>query len=468
MTSILWTLMLVATGALAQTQRHPDYTAGHTAWVQQKWPLAGEHLSKYWDTQPYSQTYDVAYWLGTSWCRQPTKERPGVDLLDWSYHFQSMPEKERLKFREQRDLCIGWLTSTNVPRAVPTMIVASMWSNATMRAEGKTYYLANGARGGLTSYPVRVKRPLPEGTFEGRLIELGQTDAIKRVVRQQAPEATLHVGRYSAIASLSSHSEAQLRTISDQLDDFVGFMNRAYELPAPRHYMTIYLFRDIPALRTWADRLHGFEASPLTLGYSLQNDLSILAMQSSTQTGTLLHEITHLLIRGAYGEAPQWLDEGIASLYETSTLAGDRYYGEPNWRSKVFSGMRGIFRHLTLTQVITSPWFSDEPSLAARSGEITNPDEQAYLLAYSRIFALYLQEHDLLRPMFKAFRNRKPPEQYVPAPQQAIRLVEATAGKSLGEIDASLDAWLPQVDDPEKRLHNGTRIEKEVPAEGGR
>jgi hypothetical protein len=444
-------LLLHGAMAFAQGHAHPDYVRGYNEWSAAHWNPASNILEQYWKTVPFGRTYDVSYWLGTSWCRQSGMEGLGVDLLDWSYHFQSMPEKARSEFRKERDLCIQWQSNLTNTRTAPTIVLAAAWSSATMRAEGKSFYLA---KGGLNAYPVRIKRKLPDEEFAGRLVDHGKEAEITQALQTRFPGSQVRVGRQFALAS-AVHSQEQLRQITEQLDRFAAFLERAYALPAPRQYMTVYLFGDIPTLRQWADKLHGFDASPLTLGYSLQNDLSVLAMVPSTQVGTILHEVFHLMMRGGYGDAPQWLDEGLASLYETTTFASDTYYGEPNWRSRVFADLSRAFGQEKLRETIVSPWFSDEPSIAAQAGERRlNPDEQAYLLAYSRMFVLYLQEQGELSRVMNAFRNRERPTRYIPATDQAIQLLEKALGKPLTEVQRSFLAWAPQASDPEARLQH--------------
>jgi hypothetical protein len=441
-------LLLHGAVTFAQGHTHPDYVRGYNEWSAQHWNPASNILEQYWKTVPFGRTYDVSYWLGTSWCRQGGTEGLGVDLLDWSYHFQSMPEKARIEFRKERDLCIQWQSTVTNTRTAPTIVLAAAWSSATMRADGKSFYLD-----GMNAYPVRVKRKLPDEEFAGRLVDVGREAEIARALQMRAPGLQVRVGRQFALAS-ATHSQEQLRQITEQLDRFGAFVARAFALPAPRQYMTVYLFDDIPELRQWADKLHGFDASPLTLGYSLQNDLSVLAMVPSTQVGTILHEVFHLMMRGGYGDAPQWLDEGMASLYETATFASDTYYGEPNWRSRVFDQFSHRFGPEKLRETIVSPWFSDEPSIDAQPGEHRlNPDEQAYLLAYSRMFVLYLQEQGELSRVMSAFRNRERPVRYVSAPDQAIQLLEKALRKPLPDIQRDFLAWTPQARNPETRLH---------------
>src|SRR5262249_8346933 len=152
-----------------------------------------------------------------------------------------------------------------------------------------------------------------------------------------------------------------------------------------------------PTMRNYADRLHGLDASPATLGYAFENDQSIVAFQPKSGIGTLLHEVFHIVAHQSYASMPQWLDEGIASLYETSTAVPGYYFGEPNWRWAVFREMHGAFGNLRLKEVVTAPWFTDEPGPTDKPKPLPDErtyssDEQAYMLAYARMFALYLQE----------------------------------------------------------------------------
>lgn len=455
MRNLLLTLFVLsgAQSSIVQASQHPDYVAGHGAWSSQHWAEASTALSRYWNSVPFGRTYDVAYWLGTSWCRQGGREQPGADLLDWSYHFQSMPEAARAQFRKERDQCIRWLQGATTPRAAPAIVLTAAWTSATARASGKTFYLGNQDKGGLTAYPVRIKRKVGEAEFAARLIETGRREQMQQALQTQAPGFRTYIGKRFAIAS-AAHSDAQLQRIDEQLDRFAEFVQHAYALPAPRHYVTIYLFPGIPQLRIEADRLHGLDASSMTLGYSLQDDLSVLAMVPSTQVGTILHELFHLLLRGAYGDAPQWLEEGMASLYETSSVRDGHYLGEPNWRSRVFTEFSHAFPQLGLREVITSPWFSDEPILAARHGDVLiDPNEQAFLLAYSRMFVLCLQEQGKLAAVLEAFRERQPPSHFKAAPEQAQLLLEKALGRPLQEIQRAFLAWAPEAANPDTRFH---------------
>src|SRR5262249_17397807 len=150
-------------------------------------------------------------------------------------------------------------------------------------------------------------------------------------------------------------------------------------------------------------------------------------------------------------------------LYETSTVAGARYYGEPNWRSEVVNMLGAQYRSIRVPDVITMPWFGDEPPTAGASERVS--DQQAYTLALSRYFAMFRQERGLLRQVFVTFRDRTPPADYVPAERQAVQLLERATGKGVGDLDQAFFAWYPSVANPQRRLHAGQIEQKEIPRE---
>lgn len=449
----------------AQSRVDSDYVQGFSLWQARDYPGASSTLGRYRTSKRYAQTYDVDYWLGTSWCRMTGSERAGVDLLDWGYSFSQMPPSAREQYRAERDACQQFLRQPTTVRVLPPTIVAAALAPATSRAAGKLYYIAGGDKGGLVAYPLRVKRQLPPEEYDARLVLLSaDTDAIKGVRARTPGSRVVRYERFILASSSPAHSEATLEMIGRRLDHYVRFLSSEYGLTLPDYFFTVYLVPDTTRLGTLAERIHGLDASPATLGYAFQNDLSVVAVLNGTAVGTLLHELFHLTVRSTYGAIPQWLDEGIASLYETSTVAGDRYYGEPNWRSSVVNQMRNQFPDVQVTTVVTTPWFSDEAPRGGGRNEMVS-DKEAYTVALSRYFVMFLQERGALKSTFEAFRDRTAPADYVPAERQAVRMVERTLKKNIVDINKEFFAWYPAASSPTSRLHLGKIEAKEIPRE---
>ncbi|WP_456386711.1 peptidoglycan-binding domain-containing protein [Desulfolithobacter sp.] len=68
------------------------------------------------------------------------------------------------------------------------------------------------------------------------------------------------------------------------------------------------------------------------LGYYNPADNLIMATGGRTGYGTLLHEMIHALIEADFPQAPPWLNEGLASLYERTQWTPARLNTLPNWR----------------------------------------------------------------------------------------------------------------------------------------
>lgn len=447
----------------------PAYTAGRTAWEQKRWMDAIEKLRPLVDPTDRAN-YEVDFWLGTSLCRVPGRLGQGANILDWSLSFRSMPELARPAFALEKKQCVDTMASLAATLAAPISVPGSTHvAMATVRGPAKLF-VQGGSEGNLALAPLRVVRPKTVAELESRLVPLKQRGAAMRMARDLAPGSRIYVSRYAAIASMSPQlTEEHLMVLGTRIDEFIEFMRVAYSLEPPPTYITIHLFPSIGELRAGAMRLHGMAANEATLGYSFSNDRSIVAMLTTTAAGTLLHEVSHMLVHESFGSVPQWLDEGVASLYETATASGGLYFGEPNWRSRVFAQLRPRHSQVTLRDVVIAPWFSDEPLTHRDLGErVYDQEQQAYLLAYARMFALYLQETRSLRKVFDAFRNRGTPEEYVPARERAVRLLEGAIGASIGDIEARFMTWAPTAFDPDKRFYAGTAraeaIRKELPA----
>ncbi len=59
---------------------------------------------------------------------------------------------------------------------------------------------------------------------------------------------------------------------------------------------------------------------------------NVMLMNVGTGTGTLVHELTHALIKPDFPQVPSWFNEGLASLFEQCTLDNGDIRGLPNWR----------------------------------------------------------------------------------------------------------------------------------------
>ena len=427
----------LALPAAAQNLRHPDYTAGYQAWLDARYPDASSHLSAFRLSEAYARNYEVDYWLGTSWCRMAGKEPAGASLLDWGYRFGTMPEAERGKFH-------GELKSCQQGRhEAPRLIEIATAPRATSRVQAKIYYVAGQRDGfGLSAPALRLARPLPPEEYARRVFPVADLDKARAATQARIPGARIHAAGRLVIASLSpQHRPQDLETIARRLDHFLAYLEREYGMALPDAVITVYLVPEPKKLVEQAARIHGITAHPATLGYAFQNDLSVTGVLTGSGAGTLLHELFHLAVRARFGDIPQFLDEGMASLYETTFLQGDQYVAAPNWRGKALRAARDVGARVPLATVVTAPWFLDEP-VAQPDLPRLNEENQAYVLSAARYFMAWLQLQGKLPGFFAAFRDRPLPETWVPADKQALAIVERVMGMPMSGIESAFEQWL--------------------------
>ena len=424
-------ILVALTGTSAGAQS-ASFSTGKAHWLASRYPQALPPL-KAARVEPNGRNAEVDYMLGTSGCRIASQRRWGARVLNFALYSYPLTSASRTTIMSQRDRCLG--SGALAPLSGPARVAVSSAVVAGATARGKLF---NFGDNGIASYPARRTRDLGPGELGSRLVPLGQPAAMRRVLSRLAPNAKVHVvGRY-AIATTAGQNEAEIRRMAAQLDRYTTFLTREYGFVLPDQYITLYLVPDIDSIQVIADKVHGLDVSPSTLGYSFQDDLSAVGMIRGTGTGTLMHELFHLLVRASFGDIPQWLDEGIASLYEVSAERGPRYVGLPNWRGRVLGGAGDL--RPSLQSVISSPWFAFDRTDGQESGWMMSAERAAVHLATARYLALYLQEKGQLRNVFEAFKTRDPGA--ADDPEQAAVAIVAQRLGPMPMAQAAYDVWL--------------------------
>lgn len=184
------------------------------------------------------------------------------------------------------------------------------------------------------------------------------------------------------------------------------------------------------------------ESRGRTTGYTFRDEQFAVAVIPGAAVGTLFHELFHLVVRSTFADIPQWLDEGVAALYEVSEIDGADVLGVRNWRGPVLLDLWSR-RHL-LREVIGADWFvSDTPGgQFCSAGAPPSSRAVAAQFAVARYFALYLQEKGKLAAVFARVKALEPREGVAPA-SAALGAVVA----ELGPIEAVQAHFRPLVSD---------------------
>lgn len=173
------------------------------------------------------------------------------------------------------------------------------------------------------------------------------------------------------------------------IKDFYRFFRSHYFSHAPKRWITVLVAERPYPLVDATRRLYpsvGLPQYAPFLGYYNPSDNLIMATGGRAGYGTLLHEMVHALMAADFPNAPAWLNEGLASLYERTQWRNSTLHGLPNWR---MDGMQESKVH-SIQELA-----EDAPQVGLHSREI----------AEYRLLLLYLDELGLLDDLYKKVRD---------------------------------------------------------------
>jgi len=99
----------------------------------------------------------------------------------------------------------------------------------------------------------------------------------------------------------------------------------------PSQAISVYLFPDAKAYEAYCQKRWAAACSS-PFGFYRPDERRIV-MNAGPGIGTLTHELVHPIVETDFPQAPTWLNEGIASLFEALTLpAPGQIHGVKNWR----------------------------------------------------------------------------------------------------------------------------------------
>ncbi len=196
----------------------------------------------------------------------------------------------------------------------------------------------------------------------------------------------------------------------------------AYFEKKPDYPIVVYLFQGDKSYRGWAKKLFN-DTRVSHFGYYRPWDQT-LVMNIGTGTGTLVHELTHALMKPDFPDVPTWFDEGLASLHEQCSIGRETIVGLENWRLPA------------LQKAIKEKRLVPLPALVATTAAEFRGENEGLHYAEARYLCLYLQRQGLLRKFYRAFRDS-----FKDDPTGAKTLARVT-GKTLPELE---EKWVPWV-----------------------
>lgn len=227
-------------------------------------------------------------------------------------------------------------------------------------------------------------------------------------------------------------SERQLeRCYQETIRPAADALTTSYLAARPDRPITVLLFAGQESYREAMRGLFG-EKNPPHFG-SYRSHLRVLALDFSTGCGTIVHELTHALVRGDFPGIPDWFNEGLASLHEKCRMAGDdgagsgrRLEGLVNWRLPILQTAIRQQRLRPLQSLISSDDF--------------HGSQERLNYAQARYFCLYLQRRSVLGPYYGRLRADVGGD-----PTGLATLLKLFPGRSVDQLDADFRHWAMQL-----------------------
>src|SRR5580698_1731883 len=200
----------------------------------------------------------------------------------------------------------------------------------------------------------------------------------------------------------------------------------------PPDLVMVYALPSIESVSDYGKILHGLQISPGIVAYSIYDDLSIVGVGGEDACGTLAHELTHLMIRNNFGDAPPWLEEGLASEIAVGIPSTAKFQFEKSWRDDMLQ--REWSLRPSLSDLINASW----DIFQAKSND--DLDRSAAANAMAASFVRYLDERGVLGTVYTQIRdaefNSNLKQQHTP---EAI--LEQAMTKSISGIEQDFTSW---------------------------
>lgn len=153
-----------------------------------------------------------------------------------------------------------------------------------------------------------------------------------------------------------------------------------------------------------------------------------VVMNVAPGIGTLTHELVHPIVEADFPDAPTWINEGIASLYEAFSLPKKgEIRGNKNFRHP---GLVAALKSKTLRA------HASLPALFAMSDAEFRGEHEGLNYATARYFCMWMETQKKLWGFYQAWRDDFAHD---PTGEKAFG---ATMGKSPKELDDAWASWV--------------------------
>lgn len=204
-----------------------------------------------------------------------------------------------------------------------------------------------------------------------------------------------------------------------------AYFNNRFRTP-PARAISVYLFPSAKSYDNHCNTLYdGGCRSPY--GIYLASSRRIV-MNIGLGVGTLTHELVHPLVEADFPDAPDWLNEGIASLFEQFYFPKKgEISGGKNWRHPRLMQALGSKREREIASL---------PALFAMDDATFRGDLEDLNYATARYFCQWMDQNKWLWSFYQKWRDSHAQD---PSGERAF---ESVTGMSLEEANAKWARWV--------------------------
>ncbi|SMD32725.1 hypothetical protein SAMN04488029_1076 [Reichenbachiella faecimaris] len=395
----------------------------------------------------YGKSATVDFFIAKSLCAGGQKDK-SIEWFDYILKNYKIEAESKKKIGNDRTSCARPNPSIADRGTFDLDILQTLASMETPESTSR-------GKGGSTSFDCDkspesfiTKYKVSEEELQSRLFALNESNAaISKFQRILGPDYQVkQSGRFNLITYRDPNFDNQkAQAVSQALQSAFNFYVSYYSLRPPDKLLTVCLLPSKQKLQETALKLHGIQIPSANWGYSNIADLTLLGWADKDHIGTLIHELFHLMIRTDIGDAPPWLDEGIASLYEQSQWHDNYMAGTvKNWRTEVLRKAYNSYelksRIPRLKNFLMHDWDEFDGS---KAGDICNVSIN---YAYGRNFIVYLQETQKLQMVFELMKSRTVIDPYYNlTTASSVEIVQRSFGLSIDEIENNFLKWLMPV-----------------------
>ncbi len=204
-----------------------------------------------------------------------------------------------------------------------------------------------------------------------------------------------------------------------------AYYNKRFE-KRPARAVSVLLFETAPPYEAYCKARSG-KACGTPFGFYGPDDRTIV-MNVGPGIGTLTHELVHPIVEADFPNAPDWLNEGLASLYEAFALPKDgEIRGQKNFRH---AGLVSALRTKSLRP------HASLPALFAMSDKEFRGAREGLNYATARYFCQWLESQGKLWAFYQAWRDNRAKD------PDGVLAFTAVMGKSPAALDGAWAAWV--------------------------